>query len=60
MNEQRKSTFNSYIKRSMKIFRGEEAIHDYFIKRKGRISKIINKTISQVEKQRQLKEKAKN
>ena len=53
-----KSTFNSYLKRSMKIFNGEEVIRKYFQERKCRISKIINKTISHVEKHRKLKEKA--
>ena len=56
-NGKRKSTFNSYMKRSMAIFSGEEIIKKSFIDRKKRLSKIINRTIINVNKQMSKKTK---
>ena len=57
LNGKRKSTFNSYMKRSMAIFSGEEIIKKSFIDRKKRLSKIINRTVINVNKQMSKKTK---
>lgn len=43
--ERKKSTFNSYLKRSMKVFKGEQIIKSQYVNRKKHVVRLMNRIL---------------